>query len=128
MDMKDEPFQSEDTNTDKMKFDHIGSNRGGEDKGDVGIDYEALRVSTKVEVKGLGNKAIITGCIPISLGDPDFMRRKSMIKRPNNRAEVIFQNVILKVRTRLKCWSGCPVARIFRDVGCRSHVNAIFIC
>jgi hypothetical protein len=55
-----------------------------------------------MEIKGLGNKATTTGTISISLGDPEGMYQESRNQRPNNRAEVIFQNEVLKVRTRLK--------------------------
>lgn len=46
MDVEDEPMQGENPNPDEMKLDILGSNRGGEYKGEIGIDDERFRIST----------------------------------------------------------------------------------
>jgi hypothetical protein len=55
-----------------------------------------------MEIKGTGHKAVIARVNPISLGNLDSMRRKIGIQRPNDWAQIIFQNKILKVHTRLE--------------------------
>jgi hypothetical protein len=102
MDVEDEPVNGEHADAKEMEFDYFGSNRRGEDEGEIRINYEALRIPAKVEVEGLSDKAIVTGVIPVSLGNPEHMSRKTRIQRPNDCAVIILQNVILKVRTRLK--------------------------
>lgn len=37
-----------------------------------------------MEIKGTGHKAVIARVNPVSLGNPDSMRRKIGIQRPND--------------------------------------------
>jgi hypothetical protein len=55
-----------------------------------------------MEVKGFSHQARGTGSTPVGLGDLEDMHRKNRNQRPNNRAEKILQDKVLKVRTRLK--------------------------
>lgn len=114
MDVKDKPTESKDTNPNEMKLDHAGGDGRREDKGKIGVDNERLRMPTEMKIKGLRHKAIITGNFPISLGYPEYMSRQARDQRPNNRAQIIFQNEILKVCTRLEHEHCTAVASIFR--------------
>lgn len=115
VDVEDETMQGENPDPDEMKLDHLGSNRRGVDEKEIGVDNEGLGVSTEVEVKGTSHKTIITRVRPVSLGNPDSMGRETRIQRPNNRAQVVFQDEILKVCTRLKdecCAAVAPIHQV----------------
>lgn len=66
------------------------------------MDDKGFRLGTEVEVEGRLDQTMITGATPISLGNPDSMRWKNRDQRPNHRAQIVLQDEILKVHTRLE--------------------------
>ena len=97
---EDDSMKSKDTNTEEVVTDGVGGDRGGEEGAAALLHLKPFRWSTEMEVQRLCNKGHAAGNA-IGLGDPNFEgARPEGTNRPNYSAVKVFQDIILKARTR----------------------------
>jgi hypothetical protein len=99
MEVEDGAVNSENADLEKVKLDDVIGHRSAKDKGKISMDREGFRRSAEMEVEGLDYKTSRDKRRLVRLGNPERSRRSTSGQRPNDRAAVIFQKTILKLRT-----------------------------
>jgi len=82
-----------------MELDDVIGDHGAEDEGEIVMDREGFRRGAEVEVKNFGYLADGSRGGRVRLGDPENHGGDTSGQRPNNRAAIIYQETVLKLRT-----------------------------
>jgi hypothetical protein len=64
VDVEDGSMEGENTDFDKVEFDHLGRNRRGEDKGKNRIDNEFFRGAQKWKLRAAATRRLSHGLVP----------------------------------------------------------------